>query len=251
MVSPSPAPPVHRRVRSFLLYAFAISIALHMIIGPLIARWRQPEQVKEQVEKVSVTRRVVVNVPTPSPPPSPTPSPPPTPTPKPTKPPPPKPAARLKIAPPKTKTQTVNAPVEPAAPPATSGSENGAPNGTSAGTSGGSGNGNGNGTASAAPVVAATRPPCANPNVPPKTLNAVAPDTPDIARQQGITGVVEVKVDLNEKSQITGVSIYRSPNPVLNKPAMDAAKASKFQTEVQNCLPLASSYLYRVEFQSE
>jgi TonB family protein len=252
MASQTPqTPPRFQRARSFLLYAFGISILLHILLGPLFTRFRPPEVAKEQVEKVSVTKRIVVQVPTPPPPPPPTPkpTPPPTPPPKATAKPPPAPAAKLKVEPPKTHTQTVSGPSEPVAPPA-QGNANGAPGGTGSGNGSG-GNGVAPGFSTAPPPPPPTKPPCANPNVPPKTLSAYAPDTPDIARQQGITGTVEVKVDLNEKSQILGVSIYKTANPLLNKAAMDAAKQSKFQTEIQNCSPIASSYRYIVDFQAE
>jgi periplasmic protein TonB len=247
MASRSPIrPPRHERARSFLLYAFALSILAHVVIGPLVARWKQPDATKEQLEKVSVTRKIAVVVPTPSPPPTPPPPTPP-PTPKPTKrPPPPAPAAPLKIQPPKTHAQTVQGPTEQVAPPA-QGNANGAPGGTGNGTGPG---GNGTGVASAPPAPP-TKPPCANPQVPARTLSVTAPETPDIAKQQGITGNVEVKVDLNEKSQVTNLSIFKSANHLLDRAALDAAKGSKFQTAIENCQPIASSYRFIVEFQAE
>jgi|GEM_PF-477768 len=275
-VPPSKTPSRLERARSFLLYAFGISILLHVFLGPLIVRWRQPDLTprEEVVSKVQIERPIAMVVPTPSPPPTPRPTPiptptqqpthPPTPTPQPTREPAvaskPKPAKRLAIKPPETHAQATNAPVEPAAPPA-QGSTNGVPGGTGSGTAPGNGsgtgngNGNGSGTGTGTGVGSATpmptKPACANPEVPAKTITAVAPDTPEIAREQGITGNVEVKVDLNEKSQITGVSIYKSANHLLDKAALDAARASKFQTAIENCQPIASSYRFVVEFQSE
>ncbi len=247
MASQSPGtPPRFQRGRSFLLYAFGISILAHILIGPLIARWKAPDVSQEQIQKVSLIKKVAIVVPTPSPPPQPTP--PPTPRPKITQPPPPAPAAKLKVEPPKTHTQTVQGPTEQVAPPA-QGNANGAPGGSGSGNgAGGTGIGPGFSTA---PPPAPTKPPCANPQVAARTVNAVAPDTPDIARQQGITGNVEVKVDLNEKSQVTGVSIYKTANHLLDKAALDAAKGSRFQTAIENCQPIASSYRFVVEFQSE
>lgn len=263
MSSQAPGPGPHRQVRSFLLYAFGISIALHVLLGPLLVRWREPETQHETVTKVSVTKRIAVVVPTPPPPPTPTPPPRPTPTPPPKQTPKPKAktqppkAAHLLVHTPHTHARTVTGPTEPTL-PVQPGTENGNPLGK--GTTGGN---QGAATGPSGPPAPPAPPPppptpsptprlaCANPNVPPKTLNAVAPDTPEIAREQGIVGTVEVRVDLNEKSQIVGISIFRSPNPLLNKAAMDAAKASTFQTEIQNCQPIASSYRYVVEFQSE
>ena len=67
-------------------------------------------------------------------------------------------------------------------------------------------------------------------------------------QQRGITGSVEVEVDLNADSKITTVSIDKSSDPALNAPALMAARASTFKTQVVNCRPVAASYLYIVEF---
>jgi protein TonB len=119
------------------------------------------------------------------------------------------------------------------------------------GTGSGSGTGNAPGFSTAPPPPPPTPPACPRPQVPARTVNAVAPDTPDIARQQGVTGNVEVKVDLNEKSQVTSVSIYKTANHLLDKAALDAARGSRFQTAIENCQPIASSYRFVVEFQAE
>jgi len=37
----------------------------------------------------------------------------------------------------------------------------------------------------------------------------------------------------------------------LNKAAIDAAQRSRFQTEIKNCKPQASKYVFIVEFQSQ
>src|ERR1700676_3032791 len=87
MSTMTPVPPVPltpaERVRSFLGWAFIISIAAHFILGGLMPYKAQSTGEKE-VEKVSVTKKIKVVVPTP--PPTPTP-PPPTPPPKQTPPP--------------------------------------------------------------------------------------------------------------------------------------------------------------------
>ncbi len=98
------------------------------------------------------------------------------------------------------------------------------------------------------PQLSPQRPPCANPNVPATATNPVAPTLPAEVQQRGITGSVEVEVDLNADSKITTVSIHKSSDPALNAPALMAARASTFKTQVVNCRPVAASYLYIVEF---
>src|ERR1700736_715442 len=72
---PAPPPPAADRAKNFLLYGFAISIALHLIGGPFL-RFQNTQANEEAPQKGTVVR-----VPTPPP------TPPPTPTPHPTLPP--------------------------------------------------------------------------------------------------------------------------------------------------------------------
>jgi TonB family protein len=242
------------RVQNFLLYGFILSIALHLLVGPLVKFERtQPEE-----EKISKITRDRVPTPPPTPPPTPVPTPPPTPKPTPTPPPPtpqPKtPPPVVHTAPPQPKikintlhTTAVKGGKTEAANTHTVGSTNGVPTGTTT-------------AAAATPVQAApaappatpaaTKPPaCANPNVEATTTNAVAPDTPPIAQQQGITGVVNVVIQLDVNSKIVGTpTVQSSPSQLLNEAAIKAAEESTFRTEIKNCQPIAATYIFAVEF---
>jgi protein TonB len=244
-----------KRVGSFLGWAFLISLVVHIVVLPFLAS-KKPEAKKEEVEKVSEVKKIHVTPPTP--PPTPTP-PPPTPPPKATPPPVkqtnPPPQPKLKISPPKTTTKSVAASSEKQYVVPKVGSEEGNPQGTA-------------NSAPPAPVatgVPATpaptpvptpsptpKPQCANPNVEPTTLNAVTPEYPDFARQQGATGSVEVKVTLDATGSVTGTEIYQSAhNASLDQAAIAAAKASKYQPEIVNCVKTAGSYLFRADFSGE
>jgi protein TonB len=247
-----PQPPVSNveRAKYFLLYGFAISIALHLILGPFL-KFERTQAQEDTPQKVTVVR-----VPTPPPTPKPTPTPhptiPPTPPPK-TTPPPNTPAPqqpKIKINTVKTSSKA-NGPTE-ASNKYTTGNTQGIPQGE--------------GTAApstAPPATPAPAPPtatpkptptplaCARPNVPATTIHAIEPDTPPMAAQQGISGVVQVKVALDENSHILGTSIYQSPSAILNSAALNAARNSTFQTEVRDCKPIAASYLFSVEFTSQ
>ena len=73
--APKKAPStVRERTQNFLLYGFVLSIALHVLLGPLVKFNRTPEA-PEKVETVKIDK-----MPTPPPTPKPTPTPPPTPT---------------------------------------------------------------------------------------------------------------------------------------------------------------------------
>jgi TonB family protein len=77
-------------------------------------------------------------------------------------------------------------------------------------------------------------------------------ETPPIAQQQGITGEVQVLVSLDANSKLVGTpTIRKSPSAILNRAAIEAAKASKFQTEIKDCVAQAAQYVFVVEFQSQ
>jgi TonB family protein len=233
-----------------LLYGFGLSILLHLLIGPLVQFKRTPEAPEPPQQTVKI-ERMPTPPPTPKPTPKPTPTPPPTPPPKST--PPPKntpPPQAIKINTAKTTAHT-GGPSE-AANTHTTGSENGSPQGT--------GNSPSPATPSPAtapptqaptPVPTPTPPQCAQPNVPATTINAVPAETPQIAAQQGITGEVTVQVTLDENSKLVDAKVVRTPSAILNNAALASARQSTFKTRIANCKPVADTYLFTVDFQSQ
>jgi outer membrane biosynthesis protein TonB len=249
---PAPQPSENSKVGTFLLYGFLISIALHVLLGPLAAgSFKRETPQEEKVQKVSV-ERIPTPPPTPPPTPKPTPTPPPTPPPKETPPPkttpPPQQQPKIKINTIKT-TAKSNTSSE-AANTHTVGSTQGVPTGVGTGPPVATA-----GPATAAPTVkpapTPTPPTCARPNVPPSVIDAAVPDDPPMAAQQGITGDVAVVVSLDATSHIVGQpKIQSSPSVLLNQAAINATKQSKFQTEIKNCVPQPSDYIFVVTFQS-
>ena len=94
-------------------------------------------------------------------------------------------------------------------------------------------------------------PACARPNVDARTVNAVPAETPPLAQQQGISGEVTVVVSLDENSKLVSATVQKSPSSLLNNAALQAAKSSTYQTRIANCKPVADSYRFIVEFQSQ
>ncbi len=244
---PAPIPPKPTdRTRNFLLWAFAISIAAHLGIGGLV-RYNAYRENTQEVEKVSVTKKIKVVVPTP--PPTPTP-PPPTPPPKSTPPPvqqsnPPQPKLKLNVVH-QTTNDTHGSSSEHTYVKPVQGSENGVPQGTVA-------------TGPPAPTAGpATNPPaptptprpaCAVPNKDASTTRAVEPDYPDMARQQGAVGTVQVKVSLSATGSVLSTSVYKSSgNSSLDQAALSAARASSYAPETENCVPIAGNYIFRADF---
>jgi protein TonB len=251
--SAAPKPLATERVKSFLGWAFLISLVIHAIGLPFFGLKARVAE-KQDVEKVSVTKKIKVIPPTP-PPPTPTP-PPPTPPPKQTPPPvkqtAPPPEVKLKLNVVKTHNNDASSSTENkyVAPPV--GNENGNPNGTEA---------SGPPVPASTPAPAATaaapsptpKPLCANPNEDATIKGtAVEPEYPDMARQMGAVGTTEVKVTLDAEGSPVEVSVYKSAgNAALDQAALRAAKATQYNAELVNCVKTPGSYIFRADFTGE
>ncbi len=236
--------------RDYLAYGFAISIAVHLMVLPFV----HPQATVAEEERVD-TFHVDHHIPTPPPTPPP--------TPRPTEPPPPPPHTtpppqhpvqqHLRIHPPQQDAHPHGGPAEPS-----NSHRDGEPNGNppARGTAA-----PGTIDAPAATPVPATPTPtprptptllsCARPNVAAATLRAVAPDTPPMAQQQGISGTVQVVVSLDAQSRVVSTRVPSSPSAALNPAALTAARESLFRTEVRNCEPVAADYIFSVDFTSQ
>ena len=105
--------------------------------------------------------------------------------------------------------------------------------------------------ASAQPGSAQTTAPaatCPLPNRTARILHLAAPDVPEMAEQQGITGIVQVVVSLDSASRVVAARVQTSPSVVLNNAALAAARASIFQTEIRDCIPRSADYLISIDF---
>ena len=249
--APEPVRPL-ATARNFLGYAFLISLFIHLLTVPFFHLKPQSND-KPEVEKVSVTHKIVVR---PTPKPTPTP-PPPTPPPKQTPPPvkqtAPPPVAKLKVQPPKTtaKSNTASSENKYVAPAV--GSDNGVPAGNAAtGAPAVVASTAAPATPAPTPVPTPTptpKPVCAVPNADATTTNAAPPDYPDIARQQGAVGTTKVKVTLDAAGHVLDASVAKSAgNASLDQAAVKAARASTFAPEVVNCVKTAGSYLFSADF---
>lgn len=90
--------------------------------------------------------------------------------------------------------------------------------------------------------------PCARPYTPATTLHAVEPDTPVAAWIAGVHGVVQVRVVLDDRSLPVWTEIMSSPSPLLNDVSVRAVRASKFQTTLRDCRPVASFYVFSIDY---
>jgi len=239
------------KVKSFLGWAFAISIGIHALTLPFF-HFQRGEAVKEKVEKVVVSKKIIVKPPTP-PPPTPTP-PPPTPPPKSTPPPvkqtnpPPQPKLKLNVV--KQTNSNNNGPSEQHYVAPAQGNENGAPQGQGTPPAAAAATGI---PATPAPTPSPTpKPQCAVPNADATVTQKAEADYPDIAKQQGAQGTTTVKVQLDAGGSLVGTSIYKSSGfNSLDQAALSAARSSRYAPETVNCVKTAGFYLFVVDFTGE
>lgn len=97
-------------------------------------------------------------------------------------------------------------------------------------------------------LASAHAPACAVPNAPGQTLRAEVPDTPPSALVYGVGGNVDVLVTLDKRSSVKNATIAHSPDRMFDAPALQAARASSFQTQIVDCLPVGATFLFRVDF---
>lgn len=230
------------RVRNFLGWAFVISILGHVILGPLVP-FKQSHADEQQVEKVSLVKKVKVKVPTP---------PPPTPTPKPTVPPkstpPPKPVPhqvqpQLKVNLVHQKSSSNNSTTSQSYVAPKTGSQNGVPSGQATAAPAGAGT-------PAAKAAATPKPACPDPYREATMTNGVAPEYPEAAKQQGLGAVtVLVRITLSPGASVMNASILQSSgNMSIDQSAMVAARQSSYAPKLVNCQPVEGTYSFRASF---
>jgi len=248
MAAKTPPATVGERVRNFLGWAFVISLGIHFLILPLVIRYNPSHAEQPETEKVSVSKKVKVAVPTP-PPPTP-PPPPPTPQPKSTPPPKstnPPPQAKLKVNIVHTTSNSNSGPSERSY-DVKKGSESGVPQGVAS-------------APAAVATAAATAPPpvptptprpqCAVPNKDATMITPASADTPEMAKEQGISGSVEVEVDLDALGHVTGTSVIKTPSSILNSAAITAARQTTYAPQISDCKPVPGQYKFVVDFAGE
>jgi TonB family protein len=84
------------------------------------------------------------------------------------------------------------------------------------------------------------------PDRPPTLVRADVPVLPPMALQQGIGGVVAVRVTLDATGAVRDVAVTRTPSRVLDRESLRAARASTFAPARRRCVSVASAYEFRV-----
>ncbi|HMD03091.1 MAG TPA: TonB family protein [Candidatus Baltobacteraceae bacterium] len=228
-------------MRSYLMWALFISIVLHLIFGPFVGRYKPYASATPEIQRISLRNEPRTATPKPTPPPRPL-----------------EPARLVKPANvaqvPKPRLRVVHATSKSSGSPgeqryveAKPGAEGIRAGPAQAGSPGPQI------TAAAALAPSPTpKPACAQPHVDAAVKSAVAPDYPAIVQQQGVSGVTQVKVTLTETGVVSDASVYQSSgNALLDRSAMTAARQSTYAPEVENCVKVSGSYVFRAEFSAQ
>jgi TonB family protein len=78
---------------------------------------------------------------------------------------------------------------------------------------------------------------------------AVEPTYPDVAREQGATGLAFILVRVAPDGSSIGADVMRSSgNAALDGSAMGAARATKYRGAIFDCEPVPDSFIFRAEF---
>lgn len=110
--------------------------------------------------------------------------------------------------------------------------------------------GPGDSVATSSPEPTATpKPVCSAPLVDASTIEKYTPEMPAAARDAGLSGTTQVKVDLSASGTVVDASVaVSSGSTILDVAAIQAAKRTTYAPKVVDCQRVPGSYLFRVEF---
>lgn len=92
---------------------------------------------------------------------------------------------------------------------------------------------------------------CTQPDRPAALVRAALPDLPPMALQQGIGGVVRVRVSLDASGAVRDVVVTSTPSGILRSESLRVARASTFAPARRRCVNVASAYEFRVLYDPE
>ena len=216
-----------------IYWAFLLSLCAHFALAPLAQHFKFADAAKEVPEGKIIVERW----PKPTPPPSPPPTPKPREQPRQTA---------------QSKPSVVPHPILPNTKPASGGHSRNGRRIATTGTNPGPGTITGTGTevATASPAPTPTpKPVCSAPYVEATTVVKDTPEMPEAARDAGLTGTTQVKVDLSAGGTVEDASVaLSSGSSILDAAAIRAAKRTTYTPKVVDCHAVPGSYLFRVEF---
>ncbi|MGD0338698.1 MAG: energy transducer TonB [Bacteroidota bacterium] len=85
----------------------------------------------------------------------------------------------------------------------------------------------------------------------PEPISIGKPKYPEMAAKFGLRGTVIVKAQIDENGNVIKADVLKSPNPVFDRPAIDAAMKSKFSPKIVNDKPVPSevtmSFVFKMQ----
>ena len=91
---------------------------------------------------------------------------------------------------------------------------------------------------------------CAVPNAQARTIVAQVPEIPSALQSAGLTsGTTMVQVDIDGEGRVVNAAVLKTSGVYgLDQAALRAAKESTFQPQITNCVGVAGSYIFEVDF---
>jgi periplasmic protein TonB len=86
-------------------------------------------------------------------------------------------------------------------------------------------------------------------DVRPVPVKTPPPEYPTALKREGVSGVVAVRVVIDETGAVAECSVVKSSNPEFNQPALDAVKKWKFKPAQKDGNPVKAKLLIPIQFQ--
>lgn len=98
-------------------------------------------------------------------------------------------------------------------------------------------------------LTAAGAPALAQPKTePPVPVRTVPPDYPSELRREGVSGLVMLKCNIDEKGDVTETAVEKSSHEAFDKPAIAAVKRWKFKPAKQDGTPVPIKVSIPIKF---
>ena len=85
----------------------------------------------------------------------------------------------------------------------------------------------------------------------PTPLRTQAPVYPTALRRDGVSGIVSISVNIDEKGEVASSTVSKSSNPAFDQAALDAVAHWKFKPAQKSGQPVAVTVVLPIRFNAE
>lgn len=85
-------------------------------------------------------------------------------------------------------------------------------------------------------------------DVRPTPVKTPPPEYPNKLRREGVSGIVALKVEIDETGAVTACAVSKSSNPEFEQPALQAVKGWKFKPAQKDGSPVKVSMVIPIKF---